>query len=290
MRIIFEHCILSYLLPNIQMNLKFFLTVIAVIGLIVFPNFFGYPPASAAGHVKISKHLTEAFDPELANKTTSMSALVQYIDESYTGNRKTEAFLNYISSVISTRFYHGYTYYTLGDNWVAAIAGKLIWKDLSAIVIPDDILRHYRAACSQQEIVLMECVRRFGMDYRQVFFDHHFAAEVKVGGKWHYVDVNQEVKAGNKSLEDLLQDGSFYTLYKGKIPASEIATILGHPKYGKVNSKNAPKAELFQQVTGLVSLFFFPVLLCFQLFLLYRYSLKYRSPLSSPKMVSSSIA
>lgn len=268
------------------MKLKLFLTVIAIMGLIIFPNFFGYPPASAASHAKIKKHLTETFNPALANKTASMHALVQYIDTNYNGNRKTEAFLNYISSVISSRFYHSYTYYTLSDNWVAAIAGKLIWKDLSAIVIPDDILKHYRAACSQQEIILMECVKHFGLDYRKIIFDQHFAAEVKIAGKWHYVDVDQEVKAGNNSLEDLLKDGSFYALYKDKISASEITSVLGHPRYGKVNSKNAPKAELFQEITGLISLFFFPALLCVQSFLLYRYNLKYKRLLSSRKMRS----
>jgi hypothetical protein len=272
------------------MNHRFFLITIAVIGLIVLPNFFGYPPASAAEHAKITKHLTEAFDPWLAKKITTMDVLVRYIDTSYKEKRNTEAFLNYISAVVSSRFYHGYTYYTLSDNWVAALAGKLIWKDLSAIVIPDDILRHYRAACSQQEIVLMQSVKHFGMDYRQIFFDHHFAAEVKAGGKWHYVDVNQEIKAGDQSLEDLINNGTLYSLYRSKMPANEIQTILGHPRYGKINSQNAPKAELFQEVTGWISRFFFPALLCVQLFLLYWYKMKYKKLLAPGKMTPASIA
>jgi hypothetical protein len=271
------------------MKLKYFLIVIAIIGLIVFPNFFGYPPASAAKHAKITRHLTENFDPGFAKKITTMDALVKYIDTSYKENRNTEAFLNYISAVVSSRFYHGYSYYSLSDNWIAAIAGKLIWKDLSAIVIPDDILRHYRAACSQQEIILMECVKHFGMDYRQVFFDHHFAAEVKLGSKWHYVDVNQEVKAGGKSLEDLINNGTLYSLYRNKIPENEIQTMLGHPRYGKINSQSAPRAELFQEVTGFISRFFFPALLCVQLFLLYWYKMKYKKLLAPGKMTPASI-
>jgi hypothetical protein len=272
------------------MNHRFFLISVAVIGLIIIPNFFGYPPASAAEHAKITKHLTEAFDPGFAKKITTMDALVRYIDTSYKEKRNTEAFLNYISAVVSSRFYHGYTYYTMSDNWVAALAGKLIWKDLSAIVIPDDILRHYRAACSQQEIIMVECVKHFGMDYRQIFFDHHFAAEVKIGGKWHYVDVNQEIKAGDKSLEDLINNGTLYSLYRNKIPANEIQTMLGHPRYGKINSQSAPKAELFQEVTGWISRFFFPALLCVQLFLLYWYKTKYKKLLVPGKMTPASIA
>lgn len=256
------------------MNQKYLLITIAVIGLITFPNLLGYPPASASKTINTKTHLTEAFDLTLSSEITTVDRLVQYINQNYTGERNTAEFLNYISSVVSSRFYHGYSYYSMNDNWMAALAGRLFWKDLSAIVLPDDILKHPNAACSQQGIVLMECVKRFGLDYRKIFFDHHFAAEVKISGKWHFIDVNLEVKPGNKSLKELVKHGTLYSLYQNKIPANEIHSVLAHPKYGEVNSKNAPKAEFFHQITGWASHYFLPLLLCLQLFALYWYDQK----------------
>lgn len=256
------------------MYLKNFLITISIIGLIVFPNFFGYPPASASKNVNANIQVKEAFEPKLSNRITTVDELVNYVEVHYHGQKNTSAFLNYLSSVVSSLFYHGYSYYSFGDNWIAALSGKFFWNDLSAIVIPDDILKHPNAACSQQTIVLMECVKRFGMDYRQIFFDHHFAAEVKVGNKWHYVDVNKEVNVEDKSLEDLLKERILLSLYKNKFAASEVKSILANPRYGNVNSNNAPRAELFQQVTGWASNNFLPLLFCFQLCLFYWYNLR----------------
>jgi hypothetical protein len=259
------------------MNHRFFLITIAVVGLIVLPNFFGYPPASASRKTQEKIHLTEAFEPWLSKRITTMDELMNYIDVNYKGEKNTPEFLNYISTVISSLFYHGYSYYSLSDNWVAALFGKLFWKDLSAIVIPDDILKHPNAACSQQSIVLMECVKRYGMDYRQIFFDHHFAVEVRVGNKWHYIDVNKEVSIPNKSLEDLLEEGSLFSLYKNKLPLLQVKQILGKPRYGTVNSSNAPRAELFQLITGRVSQNLFSLLFCLELWLLCWYYLRLNS-------------
>jgi hypothetical protein len=256
------------------MKLKYFFIAITIVGCIVFSNFFGYPPASASNQIKPKTHLKEAFDPLLSKRITTMDELVLYIDRNFKGKRNTVDFLNYISSVISSRFYHGYTYYTMSDNWIAALCGQLLWKDLSAIVTADDILKYPKGACSQQSIVLIECVKRFGMDYRKIAFDHHFAAEIKVDGKWYFVDVNQEVKTGNKSLEELVGNGTLHSLYKGKRSDEEINVLLGHPKSGETNEKIASHAQLFHQVTGWASRYFFPTLLCLQFCLLYWYSQK----------------
>jgi hypothetical protein len=251
------------------MNRRFFLVAIICIGSIIIPGFFGYPPVAATNHLPTSQIKNESFDPTLYQQIKSVDDLVNYIDKSYKGQKKTTDFLNYIASIISLRFYHGYSYYTNHDNWLAAVSGQLLWNDLSAIVLADDILKHPNAACSQQSIVLMECARRFGLDYRKVTFDHHFAVEIKVNNKWNYVDVNQEVVVKNKSLEDLINDKSFFPLYEEKLSQKNVHDVLANPKYGAINSDSANRAALFQTVSGLLSQYLILILFIAQIIFYY---------------------
>jgi hypothetical protein len=49
--------------------------------------------------------------------------------------------------------------------------GEFVWSHLSAIVLPEDILKYPMAACSQQSIIMMECFKKIGVDYRKVGFE-----------------------------------------------------------------------------------------------------------------------
>lgn len=255
------------------MNRRLLLTTIVFTLAIILPNFFGYPPASAS-IAKPIENIHEAYDRNLVKKINSIDALVNFIDTSYKGKRDSKEFLLRMAQIISLRFYHGYSYYSENDNWIAFLSGKIIWNNLSAIVIPDDILKHPNAACSQQSIILMECAKRFGLQFRTISFDHHFATEIKIKDKWSYIDVNQEVIMKDRSLADLINKGEFKTLYKNKLPGSEIDAILAHPKYGQINSIGASKGYVFQKFTGWMSQYFFSLLLCIQILIYYNYKLK----------------
>ena len=246
------------------MNRRPLLVAIFCIGAIIIPNLFGYPPAAASSNFS-TEHIQDDFDPALFQKLRTVDALVEYINSTYKGEKNSTDFLHYIANVITLRFYHGYSYYSHNDNWIAALSGFVVWNDLSAIVLPDDILKHPHAACSQQSIVLMECAKRFGMDFRKILFDHHFAVEIKTENKWNYIDVDQEVICMDKSLDELIKEGNFLSLYKTKIPGNEAATILANPKYGEINSEGAPRAEKFQQFAGWLSSYFFVVVFFLQL-------------------------
>jgi len=217
--------------------------------------------ATSIQETDVPKNLNEAYDPALYNQLRDIKSLEDYIDQTYHGKRNTFEFANYIGQVISRRFYHGYSYYSMNDNWIAAMAGKWVWKDLSAIVVPDDIMKQPVAACSQQSIILMQCARYFGFDVRKVGYDHHFATEVKVGQKWHYIDPNLEVIPYSESLNDLISNNQLMTLYQPKL-GNETSSILAHPFTSAPNEKVAMKAMFFQQTTSWLSEYF----ICFLFF------------------------
>jgi len=92
------------------------------------------------------------------------------------------------SQILRGRFYHGYSYYELGQNSLGYLFAPLIKKDLSAIVIPNDIFKHPMAACSQQSIVGMEVFKTKGIKVRKIGFfadgyGGHFLFEALFGGK-----------------------------------------------------------------------------------------------------------
>jgi hypothetical protein len=234
---------------------------------------FLFPGASTIqenDHGAAPDHLTEAYDPSLYLQTRTLQSLINYIDQTYHGQRNTFAFANYIGTTVSRRFYHGYSYYSMNDNWIAALAGQLVWKDLSAIVVPDDIMKQPLAACSQQSIILMLCARHFGFDVRKVGYDHHFATEVKVGNRWHYIDPNLEIIPDTASVDELIRNQSLYTLYQAKL-GNDTKTVLAHPFTSATNEKVASKAMFFQEITSWLSEYFFCFLFFIQALLFFSY-------------------
>ena len=106
-------------------------------------------------------------------------------------------YANMVARVIKYRFVHGYTWYHLGQNYMATILAPLVHRDLSAIVVPDDILKYPKAACSQQSLIGMHVLKDKGFIIRKVgFYDSiyggHFCYEAKYNGSWHFFDPNRE--------------------------------------------------------------------------------------------------
>ena len=206
-----------------------------------------------------SRFTWEEFNPDLAKSLRSVDLLQAYCD-SIRPTRQIQpgslAHADLMARVLRKRFFHGSSHYSLAQNWVAAVSGKMFWDHLSAIVLPDDILQYPFAACSQQEIVLMELFARNQIPYRKVLFNHHFALEAKFDSAWYFFDVNLEPAFRNErrtSLDSIIQQNQLVDIYKDRLDVAKIDSILGAPQYGLINEFPAPRAKLFHRATYLLS-------------------------------------
>jgi hypothetical protein len=208
-------------------------------------------PKTSEDHSKNLGHPWEEFDTSYYAKFQSINDIIQASDLHFKDQTKnTLTYFNYVAEIVRKRFYHGYSHYTASDNIFAWLSGTLVWNHLSAIVIPDDIMKHPMAACSQQAIVMMEIFKRKGIDFRKVGFPGHYTVEGKIERKWLYFDTNLEPNFNNKreSLELLLKTNrvdSLYSFLEKNNP--NFHKVISNPKYGSVNSDPAPRASLFHK-------------------------------------------
>lgn len=201
----------------------------------------------------------ERFDPAVAGRYYSVYSLVNQADMTIGfKQRHTIEYANFLDSLISERFYHAYSTYSLKENWIAYFAGKYIWYDLAAIVTPEDIMKHPMAACSQQAIILMKCFKEVGIPYRAVHLNGHYTSEGQIDGHWYFfdpsVEPNFQLTNGRKSLEDLLAANELDAVYVRELPKNDLHRIFTNISYGEVNENVAWKAALFHHVTYIVSL------------------------------------
>lgn len=214
----------------------------------------------------------EKYDPSLAyinsiplltNHIDSLAAIAHVQPNSY-------EYVHIVVSVIKYRFYHGFSHFTLQENWIAALGGKYVEEGLACKVQPDDILQHGNAACSQQSIVMMAVLRAKNISYRKIGFPHHYALEVCINNKWSFFDANMEPtmteqqrlashwQYKNDSLKQYY-DGNRFTDLDYKFGVGLMA------EKGAINDVPAFNARLFQGVTNWTSklLFILPLLLLY---------------------------
>jgi hypothetical protein len=208
-------------------------------------------PKASEDHSKNLGHPWEEFDTSYFAKFQSINDIIQASDIHFKDQTKnTLTYFNYVAEIVRKRFYHGYSHYAASDNIFAWLSGTLVWNHLSAIVIPDDIMKHPMAACSQQAIVMMEVFKRKKIDYRKVGFPGHYTVEGKIDGKWQYFDTNLEPDFNNQreSLQQLLNTNRFDSVYS--IPEKSIenfhAAVASH-KYGVPNESPSYNATLFHK-------------------------------------------
>lgn len=247
-------------------SVKFFSnTAIFLIFVLTLFEFWGFVTRtkSPKGLIKYREH----FDPSLS-KLNSIDRFIIYCDSIYGSNTikpsDSEQYANIVSETLRDRFYHGYSYYGIGDNSFAYILAPFIKRDLDAIVIPDDILKHPMAACSQQSIVGMEVYKKKGFSVRKVGFfakgyGGHFCFEAFFEGKWHFFDSDLEpqlsIMAENHfpSIAELVQNDSLlHKIYFLK-DRNLIDKLFFTYAYGPTNKFPAPRARIFQYVTKYLS-------------------------------------
>ncbi len=212
---------------------------------------------------------TELYDPSLA-RLNSVQKLIDYADSSARKEHIGYNSLGYgvlVSSIIRMRFYHGFSNYTLQQNWIAATAQYIFGRGFSSPVKADEILQYPYAGCSQQAIVLMETMKRKNISYRSVGFPHHYATELNFKNNWYFFDPDMEPRIKESERNEDKWKGSADYLkkyYSGDYSNLDWAFGKSVPIiFGTTNADPAPNAYFFQKVTKSLSkiLFFFPLLI-----------------------------
>ncbi len=211
----------------------------------------------------------ELFDPSLT-RLNSVKKLTEYADSTALSEHIKSGSLGYgvlVSSILRMRFYHGFSYYTLQENWIAAITEYLFGRNVSSPVNPDEILQYPYAGCSQQAIVLMAIMKQKNIPYRSIGFPHHYATELKFKNTWYFFDPNMEPKIKVKDRNQDKWKGSADYLkryYDGNSSYLDWAFGKSMPVvFGTPNAEPAPNASVFQSVTKFLSkiLWIFPLII-----------------------------
>lgn len=221
--------------------------------LLLLPNFLNITLGEKPEYNKV-----EFFDPSLA-KINSVQKLINYSD-SISHNEYRRNTLEYalvVSDVMEKRFFHGFSIYTLRQNWIAAVSQYLFGHYLADPVIPDDILKYPYAGCSQQAIVLSEVMKKNHVSYRKLGFPNHYATEVQFNNSWYFFDTNMEpdmtpedrnLKNWNHNSDELKK------FYHKNFDAINWGLGDGlKADVGEVNATPAPRALLYQTVTKYLS-------------------------------------
>ncbi|MEO7523534.1 MAG: hypothetical protein ABIT58_05530, partial [Ferruginibacter sp.] len=175
-----------------------------------------------------------------------------------------EKYTALLAFIISCRFYHGYSHYTLSENWIASVSEKVFGNGLASKVDPEKIMEHKYAACSQQAIVMMAVLRKKNISYRKVGFPHHYALEARINSKWYFFDPNMEpaISLGERLHENW--NGSNDHLKKYYTKHGNVNWEFGSREeavFGVENEIPGQNAKTFQSITKLFS----KILWCFPL-------------------------
>ncbi len=216
----------------------------------------------------------EKLKPELSGIHT-LDELDEQVNKVTTAQHILPGSVEYVAvleSVISDRFYHGFSHQSLRDNWTSAMAEKFFNYGLSCNVKAEEILKYPYAACSQQCIVMMEILKRRKIDYRSVGFPHHYTLEAKLAGQWYFFDPNMEPNIPLAARLESSWGGKADNLkkyYDGK-RFSDLDYKFGKGlavTFGNINETPAKNAMRFQSATSVFS----KIAFCFPLtLLLYR--------------------
>jgi hypothetical protein len=213
----------------------------------------------------VPARLAEDWKPQLAGVKTvddALRILPSYIARER-GSREARTAAG-IDHFVRDRFFHGPSLLNYRHNWLAAAAGSF-WIDLRMPVLPDEILHHRRAICSQQAIVFMELLKRSGMDYASVLVSWptadgkaagHFAVAARVDGNWLYFDPDQEARQIGVPVESVIDGTALPRLYGGKpalLEQMRYAAAHRQIRLAHVDVYPAPHGGLFQQVTRWLS-------------------------------------
>jgi hypothetical protein len=197
--------------------------------------------------------ISDQFDPALQS-ISSVDAAVAYV-KGKRSSTQPDVTADATDVFVRKRFVHGYSELSPCEDWIAYLAG-FVQRDLRNPVLPDDILQHRRAACSQQAIVFQAIARKLEMDVASVRLTGHFVPAVRIRGQWIVYDPNQEIEPNSYPLSALLAGDPKIERSYGRI-GREIGMVrqagMGQIHFGDVNSNPAPRASVFHLMTHFLS-------------------------------------
>jgi hypothetical protein len=214
----------------------------------------------------------EKFDTRLAY-INSVAKLQQCIDSAAVNagiHPKSFEYIQLVEEVIEQRFYHGFSHYSLHENWLAALAGRWLKEDYACKVDPESILQHSNAACSQQALVMMQVLRNNHISYRKLGFPHHYALEAKMEGDWYFFDANMEpgITRQQRKMSSWQHHNDQLKQYYDANRHKQLNYQFGMGQQavaGIINEVPARRAAFFHTITSIVS----KCLWCLPLLLLY---------------------
>ncbi len=237
----------------------FFVSILPFIGKLLKKDFSGNVDAK-----------DELYNPALL-RINSIEKAISYVDSvystKYTSTFDTAGYVHAASKFTKEKFYHGLSRYSFSDNWIAYFGAKLFWSHLSAIVDPNDIIKHPEGLCSQQTIVFMEILKHRHINVRYVGLGYkegpgHFLSEVRYNNSWRLYDVTMEpkwskVKCVHESMDYYLTNrDSLYQIYDSRLDKTVFDKILKKIEYGKPNEFPAKKMLLLHQITYIFTYLF----------------------------------
>lgn len=198
---------------------------------------------------------TEAYDPALARLDT-VDKLVAAAHEKARKPGTREAVYQ-LEQVTRYRFYHGYSRYGLHENWLAWLAARTINPDLDSIVLPDEIIRHDAAACSQQAIVVQAALARMGVTYATIEVPKHFLTAAWIDGEWYVVDPwgpNERNRSRLFKVEEFMTVAGRKAMFPDAHASARWDKLrFSVPRLVKIEQFPAIRARLFHQVTRWLS-------------------------------------
>lgn len=230
------------------------LLLLMCIALIIWQNF----PAPIKPRLP---EIHERWRPELSTVESISDALpvvAVYISKQ-TGTRD-ERIVRGIDSFVRDRFVHGFSYIPVRDNWLLKSTFGMISDEYRSPVNADDILGHRHAICSQQSIVFMELLRRYGISYGAVLFawpdpdptyHGHFAVAARIDGHWRYYDSDLEV-VGSPLVRSVIDGTAVADAYPSNprlVERMTYAAAHGGIALAHVNTYAAPRGKLLQDFT-----------------------------------------
>lgn len=230
-----------------------------------------YKSSSIVGRKKVSE-IDSEYNSKLAPRFRSVDAVIYYVEKHVADTADKLEQFEVLVRLMRQRFVHAYSVYGMQENWIAVLAGRFIWRDLSAKVIPDDILKGEVAACSQVSLVLMEACRRLNIPSRKVGLKGHYAMEAFINNQWYFCDANLKPDFsainGRKSLEEIIKNKEQFKLYANtKLDSANVAFKFSSIAYGDVNANHAPRAYFFQATTKELSHWGWLIPMAFSIFL-----------------------
>lgn len=192
----------------------------------------------------------------------SIEAAIPVVNQYISKERGTreERIADGIDDFVRDRFVHGVPHEPIQENWAARLAG-IAWDNLSVPVTVEGILHHRHAMCSEQSIVFMALLQRYGLEYGSVLFRWpdpdplnrgHFAVAARVDGVWRYYDSDLEARFPGTDLSRILDGSAVPALYAHNprtVEKMRYAASHGGIRLAHVNQNPAPRGALFEKAT-----------------------------------------